>query len=60
MRNKLLVRLILALILVFALAVSASAESHSAGTMRLLRHEGQVEIFDASGEPCRFFKAKVE
>ena len=43
-----------ALILVLILTVSlcgAAAESYDASTMRLLRHEGNVEIFDANGVP---------
>ena len=44
-------RLFLCLLLLLALAVSASADSYDASTMRLLRHEGTVEIFDAAGEP---------
>ncbi len=38
---------------VLALALSLSpacADSYDAGTMRLLRHEGAVEIFDVSGQ----------
>ena len=49
---------ILALVLVLGLALSAVAENYDAGTMRLLRHEGQVEIYDVSGEP-RFIMDNV-
>ena len=41
-------------ILVAALALAPAAlseDAYDAGTMRLLRHEGTVEIFDVSGQP---------
>ena len=45
-------RLTAVLLLVLALSAGAAqGESYEASTMRLLRHEGTVEIFDTSGEP---------
>ena len=44
--------LLLALSLVAAgTAESAAPDSYDASTMRLLRHEGTVDIFDIAGEP---------
>ena len=45
------VRLLLVLSLVLALVPCALAESYNAGTMRLLRYEGSVEILDPEGAP---------
>ena len=42
---------LLALILTLALCGSALADSYDANTMRLLRYQGDVEIFDPSGMP---------
>ena len=41
--------MILLTLLLAMLSVAASAESYDAGTMRLLRYEGSVEIFDPEG-----------
>ena len=46
LKSSFLFRLLLVLALALSLACSASAESYEAETMRLLRHEGTVEIFD--------------
>ena len=51
LKSSFLFRLLLVLALALSLACSASAESYDAGTMRLLRHEGTVEIFDVQGNP---------
>ncbi len=42
---------VLALTLALILCASAWADSYDASTMRLLRYEGDVEIFDPSGMP---------
>ena len=42
---------LLALILTLALCGSALADSYDANTMRLLRYQGDVEIYDPSGMP---------
>ena len=51
LKSSTLLRLLLVLALALSLACSASAESYEADTMRLLRHEGTVEIFDVQGNP---------
>ena len=43
--------LIVVLALILALCPAAWAEDYEAGTMRLLRYEGTVEIFDPAGQP---------
>ena len=49
---------LLALALILILIIGANAESYDAETMRLLRQEGAVEIFDPSGE-SRFVMENV-
>ena len=49
---------ILALVLVLSVCVPARTESYEANTMRLLRQEGQVEIYDPSGQ-SRFVMENV-
>ena len=44
-------RLLFIAALVLALAFGAAAEDYEAGTMRLLRYEGTVEILDPEGAP---------
>ena len=46
------------LVMVLLLCPTALAESYSAGTIRLLHHEGEVEILDAAGE-TRFIMDNV-
>ena len=51
--------IILSFFLILSFAFPAlAADSYDASTMRLLRHEGTVEIFDAAGEP-RFLMDNV-
>ena len=49
---------VLFLALLLSLASCAFAESYDASNMRLMRHEGTVEIFDVNGEP-RFLMDNV-
>ena len=42
---------LLALILTLTLCGSALADSYDANTMRLLRYQGDIEIYDPSGMP---------
>ena len=54
MRNHHLPVLFLCVLLALALLLpvaGATAESYEASTMRLLRHEGTVDIFDVDGQP---------
>ena len=43
--------ILLLLVLILAGCLPARAESYDAGTMRLLRYEGEVEILDKDGQP---------
>ena len=57
-KSPIRILIVLLLVLILALSPVAFAENYTAGTMRLLHYEGQVEILDAAGAP-RFLMENV-
>ena len=57
-KSRLSFAIIALLVMVLLLCPTALAESYSASTIRLLHHEGEVEILDAAGAP-RFIMDNV-